>query len=289
MKNTSNAESQDHNFAAMAGKHYENFPVGSFMLPRRLRRPVHLIYAYARVADDFADEGTESEETRLQRLNEWESALLDAVAGRFSDPFFAELAGVISRYGLSISYFRDLIAAFRMDTCAQKYETYEDLLGYCRHSANPIGRLLLELFGGADVKTQEASDALCTALQLANFWQDISVDTQRERLYIPMEDLARFGCSMENVRSGALMESVVEFEVERTIGLFDSARPLVRLAPKGLGFETALTWHGGMRILERIRILKYGTATRRPALTPADKVLLFWRAFQEIFSAQTTS
>jgi squalene synthase HpnC len=260
----------------LASEHYENFPVGSFFLPSRLRRPIHLIYAFARVADDIADEGNLPEATRIQLLDAWESSLLRAIAGESVDPFFSELAGAVSRHALTPGHFCDLIAAFRMDARSTRYRTFGDLLIYCRHSANPIGRLLLELFGGATEDSLAASDALCTALQLTNFWQDLSVDTQRERLYIPMEDLERFGCV--GLQSGQHLRRLVEFQVRRTREIFRTGRALIALAPRALRIEAALTWHGGMRILEKIESQNYDCMRQRPALSLGDKIFIFARA-----------
>lgn len=265
----------------LASEHYENFPVGSFFLPSSLRRPIHLIYAFARVADDIADEGNLPEATRIQQLDVWESSLLRAIAGENVDPFFNELAGVISHHSLTTVYFRDLITAFRMDARSTRYRTFEDLLFYCRHSANPVGRLLFELFGGVTEESLAASDALCTALQLTNFWQDLSVDTQRERFYIPMEDLERFGC--EHMQSGPELRSLMEFQVRRTRKIFEAGRALIALTPRRLRFETALTWHGGMRILEKIEALNFNSMQRRPALSLGDKIIVFTRAAKSAF------
>ena len=262
--------------SSLASQHYENFPVGSFFLPSSIRRPIHLIYAFARVADDIADEGNLPEAARIQQLDVWESSLLRAIAGESVDAFFNELAGVISHHSLTTVYFRDLITAFRMDARSTQYRTFEDLLFYCRHSANPIGRLLLELFGGVTEESLAASDALCTALQLTNFWQDLSVDTQRERLYIPMEDLERFGCA--HMQSGPELRSLVEFQVRRTRDIFGTGRALIASAPRTLRFETTLTWHGGMRILEKIESQNYDSMQQRPALSLGDKFLIFARA-----------
>jgi squalene synthase HpnC len=276
MKQPSEIRPDLNKLSSLASDHYENFPVGSFFLPARLRGPIHLIYAFARVADDIADEGNLPEAARIQQLDMRESSLLRAIAGESVDPFFNELAGVISHHALTPGHFRDLITAFRMDARSTRYRTFEDLLFYCRHSANPIGRLLLELFGGATEESFAASDALCTALQLTNFWQDISVDTQRERLYIPMEDLERFGCA--HMQSGPELRSLVEFQVRRTRKIFEAGRALIALAPRTLRFETALTWHGGMRILEKIETLNYDSMQQRPALSLGDKFLVFARA-----------
>ena len=285
MNQSSKTASNLSRLSSLASEHYENFPVGSFFLPLSLRRPIHLIYAFARVADDIADEENLPEATRIQQLDVWESSLLRAIAGESVDPFFDELAGVISHHALTPGHFRDLIMAFRMDAQSTHYWTFEDLLFYCRHSANPIGRLLLELFGGATEESLAASDALCTALQLTNFWQDISVDTQRERFYIPMEDLEIFGCA--HMQSGPEFRSLMEFEVRRTRDIFETGRALITLAPRTLRFETALTWHGGMRILEKIEALNFDSMQQRPALTITDKVVVFVRAAKPMFSLKS--
>jgi squalene synthase HpnC len=270
---------------SLAGSHYENFPVGSFLLPKHVRKPVHLIYAYARVADDIADEGNEPEAVRLEQLDRWEDQLLAAVDGREGDEFFRDLAGIILERGIPTQLFRDLLTAFRMDARSTRYKTFDDLLFYCRHSANPIGRMLLRLFGDVSEESAAFSDALCTALQLTNFWQDLSLDTKRDRLYIPMEDFSSFDCRAEELRKpvvpGSAMHRLLAFQVNRTLGLFEEGRKLRVTCPRALRLEVALTWYGGTRVLEKIAALEYNTTQIRPVLSAGDKVRIFAGALFE--------
>ncbi len=265
----------------LAQSHYENFPVGSFLLPRELRRPIRLVYAFARVADDLADEGGDSEQTRLLKLDQWEDELTNALAGENQSNFFQELAQVISSCSIPSSLFTELIEAFRMDARGTTYDTFEEVLFYCRHSANPVGRILLHLFHSATEELCSYSDAICTALQLTNFWQDLSVDIERNRVYIPNEDLERFGLTLEDLRRNAgtgKLPSLLKYQVDRTRKLFLEGMPLLGLIDKRFALELRLTVHGGMRILEKIAAQNYDTLRRRPSLSNVDRVLLFGRS-----------
>jgi squalene synthase HpnC len=265
----------------LAKIHYENFPVGSFLIPRDLRKPVHLVYAFARTADDFADEGTQSEKDRLKSLDKWEQDLINAIEGKGRDRFFDELAETIHCFSIPIVLFQDLITAFRMDARSTAYKTFNDLLGYCKCSANPIGRILLHIFKSAGEENFRLSDEICTALQLTNFWQDISIDTQRNRFYIPEEDFAAFGCNKDDNRSNTFSKefaSLMAFEVNRTRGKFRAGKPLIKNVDGKLKFELQLTWNGGMRILEKIEGLGYDTVRHRPALSWWDWITVFKRS-----------
>ncbi|MGE5313897.1 MAG: squalene synthase HpnC [Acidobacteriota bacterium] len=265
----------------LALRHYENFPVASRFLPKKYRRPIHLIYAYARTGDDIADEWTDAPDVRLRALDDWSSCLHAAVERGEGTPFFLELASVIGTYGLELKLFDDLIEAFRMDVRHHGFAAYEELLEYCRHSANPVGRLMLQIFGSASQERCALSDAFCTALQLANFWQDLFIDIRRERWYIPEEDLVRFGVTRSELHrhsAGERMRPLMRFEVERTRALFQTARRLPALVNPALRFELKLIWHGGMRILEKIERGGFDTLSQRPALTAADKLAVLFRA-----------
>lgn len=265
----------------LAMTHYENFPVASRFIPRRYRRPIHLIYAFARTGDDIADEWPDPKEERLRALEEWFARLQTAVEKNQGTAFFMELASVIRTYGLDLQLFADLITAFRMDICHNGYRTYHDLLGYCRYSANPVGRLMLQVFGSVTEENYVLSDAFCTALQLANFWQDLFIDTARGRCYIPDEDYARFGIDgskQSRTSTSEALRTLMKFEVERTRQLFSTASPLPQRVSASLGFELKLIWHGGMRILEKIERGGYDTLASRPALGMADKMLIAYRA-----------
>lgn len=266
---------------SLARSHYENFPVGSFFLPKELRKPIHLVYAFARVADDIADEGGASQETRLTLLDEWENQLKRGLAGEQCDSFFRELTAMIVEYAIPSSLFSDLITAFRMDATGTEYETFSDLRFYCRHSANPIGRIVLYILGCADEDNCRLSDALCTALQLTNFWQDIGIDIKRNRDYIPHEDCDRFGVTKEDLkidRGTAKVRALLKYQVDRTKELFLEGKPLERSIDKKFHLELKLTLNGGMRILERIELMQYDTFHHRPTLTKFDWALIFFRS-----------
>ncbi len=266
----------------LAETHYENFPVGSFFLSKEFRAPIRLVYAFARVADDIADEGDDSKETRLQQLDDWEGEFKKALAGGIGIPFFQELAETVVKYGIPPSLFFDLIAAFRMDSLGKEYNTFKDLLFYCRHSANPVGRILLHIFHCANDETGRHSDAICTGLQLANFWQDLSVDIKRKRVYIPREDFERFGLMTEDLRSGRGTDNVrllLKFQVERTKKLFLDGRQLFRLIDRRFALELRLTYHGGVRILEKVESLGSKVLHVRPVLSKYDWTLIGIRSF----------
>jgi squalene synthase HpnC len=267
----------------LAAAHYENFPVGSRFIPSRYREAVHLVYAFARVADDIADEGPAGREERMERLNEWESQLLRSVNGDGADDFFVKLAAVIERFRIPAALFSDLIVAFKQDVENPIYETYDQILNYCRFSANPIGRIMLTIFSSADATTVQYSDKICTALQLTNFLQDISVDTRRNRLYIASEDLRQFGIDRSDLSACAQQDAfrqLMKFQVDRTRQLFADGQSLPALVHKDLRYELKLILNGGLRILEKIKQAGYDTRSIRPALTTVDAVLIALRSLR---------
>ena len=270
-----------HPFEKLAQQHYENFPVGSFFIPKRYRRPIHLIYAFSRVADDIADEGNMLPETRIASLEAWERSLEKALNGGTEDDFFTELASVIREFELSPQLLKDLIVAFKKDSSDPRYDSFDELLEYCRYSANPIGRLLLQIFKCSNVTTEEYSDRICTALQLANFWQDISVDTGRNRFYIPRSEISTFGLSENDITASSNQEAfkaLMKHLVERTEAFLNEGKPLLDIAPNVLRFELRLIWHGGMTIIQKIRTAGYDTRLLRPALSKIDKAAIFFKA-----------
>ncbi len=268
---------------SLARTHYENFPVGSFLLSKELRKPIHLVYAFARVADDIADEGDASEETRLTLLDEWENQLKRALAREKSDNFFRELADMIAEYAIPPSLLSDLIAAFRMDARGTEYDTFDDLKFYCQHSANPIGRILLHVLGCADETNCRLSDAICTALQLTNFWQDLGIDIKRNRDYIPNEDFCRFGVTREDLRldgGTGKVRPLLKYQVDRTKEFFLDGKALIHSINKTFAFELKLTYCGGMRMLEKIELMQYDTLHRRPALSKFDWAVILTRSLR---------
>jgi phytoene synthase len=270
--------------ARLARSHYENFPVGSALAPARLRNHFHSIYAFARTADDFADEAyneEHSEQERLGLLDEWRQMLRAAYSGRATHPIFVALAETSARFELPISLFEDLLSAFAQDVTVRRYQSFNQLLDYCRRSANPIGRLILLLFGYRDQQLQTWSDDICTALQLTNHWQDVRVDLEKDRIYLPLEDLARFEVSEEELRSsraGEAFQRLMKLEVDRARELFARGKPLCTSVGGRLGLELRAVWLGGIRIVERIEQNGYDVFARRPMITSSDKLKLLWLA-----------
>jgi squalene synthase HpnC len=261
----------------LARTHYENFPVASRFLPAEHRPALAAVYAFARTADDFADEGIISPDERLRKLDHWHERLERAVAGSADHPIFIALADTIRRYAIPTTLFENLLTAFRWDVTKQTYESFQDVLEYCRNSANPVGRIVLHIFGTPPEEQLTWSDAICTALQLANFWQDVSVDTKKGRIYAPLEDLRRFRYTQEDLFNGledVRFQELIHFQVDRTRSLFNAGRPLLRASPKLLRLELTLTWNGGMRILDMIERLHYRVLSQRPTLRWRDKLSL---------------
>lgn len=262
----------------LARSHYENFPIGSLFIPKNLRKHFYSIYAFARTADDFADEGFGEgygEQDRLDLLAGWREMLRQSFAGRASHPIFVALGETQAEFHLPITPFEDLLSAFTQDVTARRYEDFEHLLDYCRRSANPIGRLILLLFGYRDEQLHLWSDDICTALQLTNHWQDIEIDLRKDRIYVPAEDLARFNLNegdLKRRRAGDSFRRLMAFEVARTRELFNSGRPLCLSVRGRLGLELRAVWLGGSRILERIEGNEYDVFRRRPVITLTDKL-----------------
>ena len=267
----------------MSAAHYENFPVASLLLPRETRAAVRAIYRFAREADDIADEGDASPGERLAALDRFERGLDAIAAGRPPDePPFVDLAAAIARHALSIACFRGLLSAFRQDVTTTRYATFAALGDYCRRSANPIGRLLLQLHRCATPENEARSDAICTALQLVNFWQDIAVDWQKGRVYLPQEDLARFGVTEAQIaesRCDDAWRALIGHETARTRAMLESGRPLVRAMPWRASIELSGVLAGGHRILDRIDATRGDVFRHRPKLGRADWALVAWRAF----------
>jgi len=264
--------------------HYENFPVASILLPRRLRPAVEAIYAFARSADDLADEGDAAPEQRLAALNAYEAALLRIERGATDhEPMFERLAQEIREHDLPFRPLYDLLSAFKQDVTVSRYANYDALLDYCSRSANPVGLLMLHLYGAADEENVRDSDAICTALQLINFLQDVAIDIHKERIYIPLEDLSRFAISpaaLDHPDARPRWRSLMRFEVERARALMLSGAPLALRLEGRIGFELRLVVQGGLRILEAIEAVEYDVFRRRPKLSKKDWWTIFWRAVQ---------
>jgi len=257
--------------------HYENFPVASLLLPAALRAPVEVIYRFARSADDFADEGFEPAGIRLQKLQRYREQL-DAPA----EPLFLEIGKIVREHELPLQLLRDLLDAFSQDVVKKRYAGYAELLAYCRRSANPVGRLLLHLFKRTTESNLRQSDAICSALQLVNFWQDAGVDyLKQNRVYLPQDEMARFGVTERHLRDGRCDDAwraLMAFQVDRTRALMLSGAPLGRALPGRLGLEIRATVQGGLRILDKIEAAGYDVFRRRPVLRAFDWPLLLLKA-----------
>ncbi len=271
----------------MSVDHYENFPVASWLCPPALRPAVAAIYWFARTADDLADEGEAAPAQRLADLAGYRRDLEAVAAGAGPSArwpqVFGPLREALERHALPVPLLADLLSAFEQDVVRQRYADRADLLDYCRRSANPIGRLLLHLYGVDDALSLRRSDAICSALQLANFWQDLSVDTARGRLYPPEADCLRHGLAPEAVlrreESPALRALVADL-VDWARAMMLEGAPLVHTLPGRVGWELRLVVQGGLRILEKIEQLGYASWRTRPALGRADAPRLLWRAWR---------
>jgi squalene synthase HpnC len=256
--------------------HYENFPVGSALVPRELRRHFFSIYAYSRSADDMADEGTVPVEERIAMLDDWERKLEGAYRGEAEHPIFIALAETVRERSIPIEPLRDLLKAFRMDARGAGFANTTELLYYCYHSANPVGRLVLHLFGMHNDERRTYSDKICTALQMANFWQDVSIDVPRGRINIPRESIDYFGYSMEELRAGVFNDNFKEmmaYHVDHAMNQFQHGYPLMKSIPlKRLRSELGLVYLGGVRILHKIKALEYNVLETRPKLKLSDKL-----------------
>lgn len=263
--------------------HYENFPVASFLLPARLREPVEAIYAFARSADDIADEGDAAPAVRLAQLDDYRRELDRIAQGKpTDDPMFSRLAANIAAHDLPLQPFRDLLDAFSQDVGTTRYADYAELLDYCRRSANPVGRLLLRLYR-ADSETHLAmSDAVCTSLQLINFWQDVAIDWRKSRIYLPADDMRRYGVSEAHLaeqRVDDAWRALMRFQIDRARVLMHRGAPLAQALPGRIGWELRLIVLGGLRILQRIEAVGYDVFRHRPTLGKRDAAGLVLAAF----------
>lgn len=258
----------------LATSHYENFHIVSFLLPRRLHQDFYNVYSFCRWADDLGDEIPDK--TEALRLLEWWRTLLDEMyEGRVWHPVFVALQGTAKKYALPRQLFLDLIGAFIQDQTVGRYDTWEELYGYCRGSANPVGRLVLYLCGYGDPERQRFSDFTCTALQLANFWQDVSVDLHKDRVYIPDEVMRRYGYSAADLFAGReddSFRSVMTEVVDHTRALFHQGLPLIGMVDRRLSIDLDLFSQGGLRVLHKIERMDYKVLGQRPAIGKVERV-----------------
>jgi len=273
--------------ATLARNHYENFPVASMLLPKRMRPAISAIYAFARTADDYADEPGREPAERLRLLDRWLDRLHAAASGHTpvsdapEDLIFLALGDAMRAHRLPVGLFEDLLSAFRQDVTVSRYQTWHDVLDYCSRSANPVGRLVLRVAGHEDAALDRASDALCTALQLTNFWQDFARDWQNGRLYVPIEIRDRTAARDEDLTRGTLTpewRAALGDVSNRTRELFARGRPVCDGVTGRLKLELRLTWLGGSRILDALERSGFDVFNRRPALGAGDAATLVWRA-----------
>ena len=267
----------------MAVGHYENFPVASLLLPAPLREPVEVIYRFARTADDFADEGTDPPDIRLEKLSRYHARLLGIERGEpVQDALFQDLAKIVREHALPVQLLKDLLDAFRQDVTKKRYATFSEVLDYSRRSANPVGRLLLHLFKRTTDSDLAQSDSICSALQLINFWQDVDIDYTRDnRIYLPQDEMASHGVTEQHLaekRCDSAFRDLMEFQVARSRQMMLAGAPLGRSLPGRVGLEIRATVQGGLRLLEKIEQARYDVFRRRPVLKALDWPLLLLKA-----------
>jgi squalene synthase HpnC len=264
----------------LAKSHYENFSVATWFLPSRLRQHFYNVYAYCRISDDLGDEVGDPQQS-LELLDQWETELNACYAGSPKHPVFVALAETVKQFGIPQHEFSDLLIAFRQDQTITRFETFDDILAYCRYSANPVGHLVLYLCGYSDAERQQLSDYTCTALQLANFWQDVFVDYGKGRIYLPLEDLRRFSVTGEDIaqrRATPQFLAMMKFEVERARDWFTSGLPLVKMVNRELAIDLELFSRGGQEILNAIERQGFDVLRARPEISKARKLMLVLRA-----------
>jgi squalene synthase HpnC len=264
----------------LAKSHYENFSVATWFLPKRLRQHFYNVYAYCRISDDLGDEVGDPQQS-LELLEQWETELNACYAGSPKHPVFVALAETVKQCSIPKHEFSDLLIAFRQDQTVTRFETFNDVLAYCRYSANPVGHLVLYLCGYRDVERQQLSDYTCTALQLANFWQDVSVDYGKGRIYLPLEDLRRFGVTGDEIaerRATPQFVAMMKFEVERARDWFSRGLPLVKMVDRELAIDLELFSRGGQEILNAIERQGFDVLRARPEISKPRKLMLVLRA-----------
>lgn len=266
----------------MAVDHYENFPVASILLPKHIRRAVEIIYHFAREADDIADEGDLPDAERLAKLDEFRAELQRMGTGEGPrTPLFAALAAVVQEFNLPLQLLHDLLDAFSQDVVKKRYATYDELLDYCRRSANPVGRLLLHLYDAATPQNLAYSDYICSSLQLINFWQDVQKDYAIARIYLPQDEMTRFGVSEIHIAEGRVdqaWQDLMQFQVQRARAMMKTGAPLGSILRGRIGLEMRLIISGGNRILSKLENNKYDMFRHRPVLRPHDWLIMLFNS-----------
>ncbi|MGE0079920.1 MAG: squalene synthase HpnC [Thiohalomonadaceae bacterium] len=264
----------------LARRHYENFPVASRLLPARLRRPVAAVYAFARLADDMADEGDLPPAERIAALEDWGRQLDRALAGEAGHPVFTAIADLTARHAVPPALFHDLLSAFRQDVSKRRYASFEEVMDYCRRSADPVGRILLHLAGEATPENLRLSDQVCSALQLINFWQDLAQDLdENDRIYLPQDAMAAHGVTEEHLRercSDDAMTALMRAEYRRARTMMEEGAALGRRLRGRFGLEIRLIIQGGLRVLDRLEAQE--DVFSRPRLRRRDAAVILWRA-----------
>jgi squalene synthase HpnC len=277
--------------ARLARTHYENFSVATWFLPKRLRQDFYNVYAYCRISDDLGDEVGDAAAS-LALLDEWQSELDACYEGSPKHPVFVALAETVGFYEIPQHEFSDLLRAFRQDQTITRFETFNDVLAYCRYSANPVGHLVLYLCGYRDAERQQLSDFTCTALQLANFWQDVTVDYAKGRIYLPLEDLRRFGVTEQDIaaqRNTPAFCAMMQFEVERARDWFNRGLMLIAQVDRELAVDLDLFSRGGQEILNAIERQNFAVLGNRPKISKPRKLALVARAaLGKLFSRRAT-
>lgn len=284
MKKTKEIKNAYRQCQLIARQHYENFPVASIILPSRIRSAVAVIYVFARRADDIADEGNALPEQRIKELTSLEEMLNETINGQIPDDFlFIALADVINKYSIPTRLLLDLISAFKQDVTKKRYLNFGELMDYCRRSANPVGRLLLYLFEQTDEKNLALSDGICSALQLINFYQDLSQDyDEMQRIYIPQEDMEKFGVNEQHLaakNSNNQMHQLMQFEYERAEKLLTAGAWLGTRLSGRAGFEIRLIIAAGFKVLSKLKL--QDDVFSRPRLVIKDYIWIFWKAFRK--------
>jgi len=262
--------------------HYENFPVASILMPKRLRKPVAAIYHFARAADDIADEGELSNEQRLTQLDEFRAELARIANNETPlTPLFQNLAAEVHQHALPMQPLYDLLDAFSQDVVKKRYNDFTDLLDYCRRSANPVGNLLLHLYGDATPVNIAYSNAICTSLQIINFWQDVAKDYAIGRIYLPLDELAQYGVSEAQIAQGITDDAwrkLMQFQVDRARAMMISGKPLGSILTGRIGLEMRMIIAGGLRILSKLESTQYDMFRHRPVLRPFDWVIMLGKS-----------
>ena len=265
------------NSLIFAKSHYENFPVVLFTIPKEIRKHIAIVYQFARQADDIADEGNFATETRLEKLNEYENDFNLSLTRKPKNDFWLVLKNTIEKFSIEEKLFLDLISAFKQDVIKNRYETFEELLDYCSRSANPVGRILLKIFNVNNIEAITASDKICTALQLTNFYQDISIDILKNRIYVPKEKMKLFGVEEQQIKNKIADENfkrLLKTLLEETKIMFEEGKNIHRYIPVNFQLQMKMTILGGEKILEKISLIDYDVFNKRPKLSKKDFAII---------------